>query len=166
MKINGLGGGKLGLAGLLAGFFLAASAVRALAGLGGNDASIESDATAMRGKMAASPQYETEPSASYNVKSFVTGNGVTVREYIAHSGPIFGIAWQGRRPPDLSVLLGSYYPEYTEASAAKEHVNLHRELIKGPDAVVILSGRMGHIVGRAYVPGLAPAGVAAETVVK
>jgi hypothetical protein len=60
---------------------------------------------------------EVEQSSSFNVKQFVTTNGVTVREYTAPSGAVFGVAWQGRRPPDLRVLLGPYYPEYASASA-------------------------------------------------
>jgi len=39
-------------------------------------------------------------------------------------------------------------------------------VIKGPNAVIVMGGRMGHIVGRAYVAGLAPSGVDAKAVVK
>ena len=108
MKIVSICAGKLALAALLAGCFLAAAAGPVRAGLGGDATSIESDAAAMQGKMSQSPKQELEQSAAYNVKTFVTGNGVTVHEYAAPSGTVFGIAWQGRRPPDLSVLLGSY----------------------------------------------------------
>jgi hypothetical protein len=170
MKTSCLYGGKLALAGLVAGCLVASTANLARAGLGENDASVETDAATMRGKMAEpsklAPRQESDETTPYTVRSFVTDNGVTVREYVANSGPIFGVAWQGRRPPDLSVLLGSYYPEYSAASASKEAVNLHHERIEGPHSVVMLSGRMGHLVGRAYVPRLAPAGVDAEAVVK
>ena len=166
MKMVSICFGKLALAASLAGCFLATTAIPARAGLGGDAASIESDAAAMQGKMSQSAQLELEQPASYNVKTFVTGNGVTVREYAAPSGAIFGIAWQGRRPPDLSVLLGSYYPEYVSASALKRHANLHHEVIAGPNSVVVMGGHMGHLVGRAYVPSLAPSGVDAKAVVK
>ncbi|MGA2411272.1 MAG: DUF2844 domain-containing protein, partial [Candidatus Binataceae bacterium] len=153
----------LALAGFLTAFLLAATAITARAALGGDEVSIQSDVAAMSGKMAESAP---GPAAPYKIKSFVTGNGATVREYVSPSGPIFGIAWQGRRPPDLKVLLGSYYPEFAAASGLKEHVNLHRDTFVGPNAIVMLSGRMGHLAGRAYVPALAPSGVDAETVVK
>jgi hypothetical protein len=166
MKTVRLGDRKLALAGLLAGFLLAAAAISARAGLGGDDASVESDASVLQGKMAQSSGQEPDQSKSYSIKTFVTANGVTVREYVARSGAIFGVAWQGRRPPDLSVLLGSYYPEYVAASGLNQHANLHHEVMAGPNSIVFLHGHMGHLVGRAYVPSLAPSGVDAEAMVK
>src|ERR1019366_3002091 len=167
MKIVSICAGKLALAVLLAGCFLAAAAVPVRAGLGGDATLIESDAAAMQGKMSqSSPTQELGQSASYNVKTFVTGNGVTVREYAAQSGRIFGVAWQGRRPPDLSVLLGSYYPEYATVAGLKRHADLHHAVITSPNSVVVMGGHMGHLVGRAYVPRLAPSGVDPKAVVK
>ena len=147
---------------------IAAAAISAHAGLGGDATSIDSDAVAMRGTMAPpTAAAESAPTASsYRVRSFVSGDGVTVREYAASSGPVFGVAWQGRRPPDLSILLGSYYSEYTSAASPRRHVNLHHAVIKGPNSIIVMGGHMGHIVGRAYVPGLAPSGVDARAVVK
>ena len=167
MKIALIDCGKLAFAGLLAGCFMVAAAVPARAGLGGNVNSIESDAIAMRGTMSSPAATEApQPAGAYSVKSFVTSNGVKVREYVAPSGAIFGIGWQGHRPPDLSVLLGSYYPEYEKAAALKTHRDLHREVTRGPNSVVVMAGHMGHIVGHAYVPSLAPAGVDPQAVVK
>ena len=166
MKIVPVSAGKLALAALLAGCFLAAAAPPVRAGLGGNAASIESDAAAMEGQMAQSPTQELEISAAYNVKTFVTGNGLTVREYAAPSGAIFGVAWQGRRPPNLSVLLGSYYHEYASASALKRHADLHHAVTTGPNSIVVMGGHMGHVVGRAYVPSLVPSGVDPNAVIK
>jgi hypothetical protein len=165
MKTICLRGNTLALVGLLAGCFIAGAVIPVQAGLGGDDASVESDAAALKGKMAQSLD-GPDQSASYSVKTFVTANGVTVREYIARSGPIFGLAWEGRRPPDLSVLLGSYYPEYFAASSSKQHEGLHHEVIVGPHSIVLLHGHMGHLVGRAYAPNLAPSGVDAEAVVQ
>ncbi len=166
MKIVSICAGKLALAALLAGCFLAAAAGPVGAGLGGDATSIESDAAAMHGKMSQSPKQELEQSAAYNVKTFVTANGVTVHEYTAPSGRVFGIAWRGRRPPDLSVLLGSYYAEYASASALKHHKDLHRAVIQSPNTIVMMGGHMGHVVGRAYVPSLVPSGVDPKAVVK
>jgi hypothetical protein len=166
MKIVSICVGKLTLAALLAGCSLALTAIPARAGLGGDAASVESDSAAMQGKMSQSAKQTLEQSASYNVKTFVTGNGVTVREYAAQSGPIFGVAWQGRRPPDLSVLLGSYYAEYATASGLKRHANLHHQVVAGPNSIVVMGGHMGYLVGRAYVPRLAPSGVDPKAVVK
>ena len=170
------------LAGLLAGCLLAGSALPAHAALGGNAASVDTDAAAMQGTMtpASSPQAEQSPTASssavetgsaaetasYTVRSFVTARGVKIREYVAPSGTIFGVGWEGHRPPDLTVLLGSYYGEYATASEAVRHKDLHRSRTVGTNTVVVMSGRFGHVTGSAYVPGLVPSGVDAKTVVK
>src|SRR5271168_5407612 len=116
---------KLALSALLAGCFLWAAVVPVFAGLGADAGSIESDAAAMHGSIAQSFSAEPAPSGPYSLKTFVTANGVTVNEYIAPSGTVFGVAWKGHRPPDLSVLLGSYYSEYSSASARKLHRDLH-----------------------------------------
>jgi hypothetical protein len=158
---------KVTLAALLAGWFLFGAPLPARAGLGGDADSADSDAIAMQGKMTASAAPASDAVASsYSIKSFVTGGGVTVREYIASTGAIFGVAWQGRRPPDLSVLLGTYYPEYVSASALQRHKDLHRARIVGAGSVVLMGGHMGHVVGRAYAPGLAPSGVDPQAVVQ
>jgi len=143
---------------------LAFAAAPAAAGLGGELSAVDADAVAMRGTMSSAAP--AEATSSYAVRSLVSGEGTVVHEYGAPSGPVFGVAWQGRRPPDLSVLLGSYYSEYASAAAQQRHPNLHHEVIHGPNSVIVMGGRMGRVVGRAYVPGLAPAGVDAKAVVK
>jgi Protein of unknown function (DUF2844) len=168
MRIVGIRTGKLIIGGFLIACVLAAGTVPASAGLGGDEASVESDASAMVGKMLQPPStQDQEQSDIYSKKSFVAGNGVTVREYSARSGPVFGVAWQGHRPPDLSVLLGSYYPEYAAAVAAHQgQIGLHHSVIATPDSMVFLSGHMGNLTGRAYVPNLVPPGIDAKAVVK
>lgn len=175
MKTVCVWGRKLTVAAFLVGYVLTAGPIPARAGLGGDASSIEADASAMAGKMsppasqlsASQPASTQAPSAAFSTQSFVTGNGVTVREFSAPSGPVFGVAWQGHRPPDLSVLLGSYYPEYqAAASAHKGPKGLHHDVIAGPNSVVYLTGHMGNLSGRAYAPGLVPSGVDPEAVVK
>jgi hypothetical protein len=165
MKISLSSSEKLALAGLLAGCLVMTSAIPVRAALGGDAKSIDADVSAMQGTMSQPTASEPEPTA-YTVKTFVTDHGTKVREYAAPSGAIFGVAWQGRRPPDLSVLLGPYYSEYASAAAAQRHKDLHRTRIETPDAVVMMAGHMGHAVGHAYVPSLVPSGVDPKAVVK
>jgi hypothetical protein len=167
MKIPSIYREKLALAGLLAGCFLAAATVPALAGLGADAGSIDSDVTAMHGAMSQ-PTADEQPqqSGSYNVKTFVTATGTTVHEYSSPSGTVFAVSWRGHRPPDLGVLLGSYYSEYSSASALQGQRDLHRAIVATPNIVVTMGGHMGHSAGRAYVPSLVPSGVDAKAVVK
>jgi hypothetical protein len=168
------------LAGLLAGCFIFGATLPARAGLGANAASVDSDAAAMQATISA-PTIATgslgqsavlghaatsNPSAGYDVKSFVTPSGVTVREYVGSSGTVFGIGWEGHRPPNLTMLLGSYYLEYASASAATSHNNLRHSKIVSTHAVVVMAGHMGRLTGHAYVPSLVPSGLDAQAVVK
>lgn len=168
MRNIGISVGKVALGSFLIGCILAAGAIPARAGLGGDAASVESDASSLAGNMSQSPStLDADQSSSYSTTSFVTGKGVAVREYSARSGPVFGVAWEGRRPPDLSVLLGSYYSEYTAAAAAHHGpIGLHHSVVVTPNSIVYLGGHMGHLTGRAYVPGLIPSGVDPAAVVK
>ena len=168
MRNIGKSVGKVAVGTFLIGCILTCAAIPARAGLGGDASSVESDASSLAGKMSKSPSIrDADQTSSYSATSFVTGKGVAVREYSARSGPVFGVAWEGRRPPDLGVLLGSYYPEYTAAAAAHHGpIGLHHSLVVTPNAIVYLGGPMGHLTGRAYAPGLVPSGVDPAAVVK
>ena len=165
MNMTGAFRGKIVLAGIVAGCFLF-WAYSARASLGGDESSVEADATALQGQISAPTEQDLNQSSSYSVKSFVSGDGTSVREYFAPSGSVFGVVWRGRRPANLSVLLGPYYSEYLAASRNRDHISLHHAVIQGPNSVVILNGRMGSLMGHAYVPNLAPSGVDAKSVVK
>jgi len=98
--------------------------------------------------------------AGYEVHELVLASGTVVREFVAPSGIVFGVAWQGPFKPDLSQLLGGYFPRL--ATAAKGQHGDHRMLRLNVDDLVIESGgRMRAFAGRAFVPQLLPAQVPA-----
>ena len=138
----------------------------ALASLGDDASSANSDMAALDGRISEAPASTLSESAAYNVKQFITAKGTTVREYSAPSGPIFGIAWEGRKPPDLSVLLGSYYPEYVQAASIRHHFSLHHAVFQGNSVTVVITGHMGDLKGRAFVPNLTPSGVNPQAAVR
>jgi len=167
MKIALFDAGRLALlpAVLVGCLLMAAAPVHA--SLGGDGNSIASDAAAMQASTAPVAESNlSQTSSSYSVTKFVTPTGTTVREYTRPDGTVFGVGWQGHRPPDLSILLGPYYSEYTSAAALKSTRPMHRSITHGPNSIVMMGGRMGHVSGRAYVPRLAPAGVDPNAVVK
>lgn len=157
---------RLGLSVLLAGLFWVLAATKVLASLGDGPKSVDADMAALKGQLSLPAESGLSQLAAYNVKQFVTARGTTVREYSAPSGPIFGVAWEGSRPPDLSVLLGSYYADYAKASSLRNHPGLHHQVIQGSEVTVVFRGHMGHVAGRAYVPNLTPPGVDPQALVK
>lgn len=99
--------------------------------------------------------------AAYTVAQMTTASGIAVNEYVGPDGKVFAVTWRGRRPPDLSVLLGSYFAQYQHAANAgglTAH-GLHHASVRGSDVVVETAGHMRDMSGRAYLPAMLPSGV-------
>jgi hypothetical protein len=159
MKSTAIGGRRLhptlaalGLT-ILAG---AAWPTAAEAALGGTETTVRADQAQM------SMTLRTMPAARFTVHE-LTAASATVREYVAPTGLVFGVTWQGSSMPDLRQLLGAYYDQYVEAAAARRtrRAPINVEL---PGLVVQSSGHMRAFTGRAYLPQSLPQGVAAEEI--
>ena len=123
------------------------------AALGGDAASVASDADALHGVIHSTPLQQ------YDIQEITSGNGIRLREYLDRNGLVFAVAWSGPAMPDLQKLLGASYQTYTTAVAAANHPGLKRPLrIATSDLVVESEGHMRAYTGRAYLPALIPAG--------
>ncbi|MGA2409883.1 MAG: DUF2844 domain-containing protein [Candidatus Binataceae bacterium] len=163
---------------------LGALASRAGAGLGGDSSSVTSDARTLgasnaSASAAAADQPDSLPAAS-NVQSFVlrsstgekftwreftTDTNLKVREYVTPKGKVFGVAWQGPQPPDLHVLLSSFFGDWKAAAQSSRTQSIHHSEVRTSSLIVQMGGQMGFVTGRAWVPALVPQGVdAGETV--
>jgi hypothetical protein len=104
-------------------------------------------------------------SASYTVRQTTLGNGTVVREYLSQAGTVFGVGWTGPQPPDLSALLGSYFPQYVAGVKASRAAGVHGPgVVDQPGLVVHSGGHMGAFSGQAWVPQELPAGVSASDI--
>ena len=131
----------------------------ALAALGGGADTLTSDRKALQAVSRAPASY-----AGYTVQEVVS-DATTVREYLAPSGIVFGIAWNGNAYPDLAQLLGSYGNEYAAAQQKAERKFGHRrQRLVTANIVVETWGHMRNLRGRAYVPGLVPTGVTVDAI--
>ncbi len=89
-----------------------------------------------------------------------TSDGVAVRQYVSPAGAVFAVAWDGPVLPDLEGLLGAYSPVYRDALQQRR-----RSIrIDTPALFLESAGMMRAFVGRAFVPGLMPAGVSVADV--
>lgn len=126
----------------------------AIARLGGDVAGVEAEARVLQGELRSTALLP------YDVYEIATA-GQRVREYATRSGIVFALAWSGAVPPDLTALMGDHYADYAAALAGLDHPGLKRSLhVALPDLVVESSGHLRAYQGRAYLPGLIPAGVA------
>jgi hypothetical protein len=117
--------------------------------LGQSAASVRTD------RQALQAQQHTSAHDGYVVEHLEAVDGTVVREYVSPAGLVFGLAWQGPTVPDMTQLLGAYFPAYSEALYAAGPP-------RGPwrvqtEALVVeMQGHLGAFAGRAYVPRLVP----------
>jgi hypothetical protein len=134
----------------LTGMLFAAS-LPAFAALGGNASSIVSDKTHMRAQLRATA------SNGYSVHALQTTAGINVREYISAQGKVFAVAWDGPNLPDLTQLLGDYFPAFQAAMVERRNRGVRGPVsLQQDDLVVESNGHMRAYFGRAYVPSLLP----------
>jgi hypothetical protein len=99
--------------------------------------------------------------AAYSVNTSVNADGVTVREYTLPSNVVFAVTWQGPVRPDMTALLGSYFPRFVSAAEARPH-GIGPMIERSSDLVIQSVGRPGNLFGKAYLPRLVPAGVSID----
>jgi hypothetical protein len=126
------------------------------AALGGDAASVASDADALHGVIHSTPLQQ------YDIHEITSDNGMRLREFQDRSGVVFAVVWSGPAMPDLQKLLGTSYKAFTAALAAVNPSGPRRSLrIATSDLVVESEGHMRTYSGRAYLPALIPAGMSA-----
>ncbi len=100
----------------------------------------------------------TTAATSYTTRESRDANGVTIREYVLPSNTVFAVAWEGPIRPDMTALLGSYFPNFVAAGESRARGT--GPLIEGNgDFRIESAGRLGHFFGMAYLPRLMPANV-------
>jgi hypothetical protein len=100
-------------------------------------------------------------SSLYITRNNTLESGTVVTEYATPAGLVFAVAWQGPTLPDLSALLGTYFPTFKQtADASRTSRNVGTPLrIDTGGLVAVSSGRMRNFSGHAYATGLIPSGV-------
>jgi len=131
-------------------------ATSARAALGGDAASVLSDADDLRGAIHA------ELLQHYDIQDITADSGMHVREFLNHDGVVFAVTWSGPVFPDLQRLLGFHFAEYAREVAASRQPGMNRSApIATPQLVVESGGHLRAYSGRAYLPELIPAGTSA-----
>jgi hypothetical protein len=131
----------------------------AFASLGDQADSITQDKVMLVAKAKSSRNFST-----YTVQTIQSGSS-TINEYIASNGKIFAVTWRGLDPPDLSVLLGSYYASYQAAEKIKPNEKGQRQQkIEANTLVVQKFGHMRDLRGIAYDSSLIPPGVSSNEI--
>ena len=129
----------------------------AIASLGGSPESVEADRVHVQGALT-----QIVRTGAYTRHELRSASGTTIREYVSPAGTVFAVTWQGPWLPDLRQVLGSYFDDYQRALQSRPRRSRGVVQINEPNLVVVASGHQRSFSGRAFVPGLAPAGVSIE----
>ena len=131
----------------------------AVAALGGDAASVETD----RQQMRAGAAIQTTPSAGvaggYTVHETTLPSGTLVRQYVSSAGAVFAVGWNGPYPPNLEQLLGTYFPQFVAIQAGQNGAGTRSVTTHTPDFVIEAGGHQRDFAGRAYLPAMLPNGV-------
>ncbi len=146
---------KIGLAGLC--LMLLAASFPVAATLGEDVRSVIVDQKQMEATL------QITDAGKFAVHTIHLPSGTAVRQYVAPTGLVFAVSWQGPSLPDLRQVLGRYFNQYAEAVKSHGAGGGARAVLQ-PDLVVQSGGRMRSFTGRAYVPQLLPQGVLAEEI--
>ncbi len=126
------------------------------AGLGEDESTVTRDHRGFKGT-----NHQVTNVKNFRVHTLTLGDGVTIKEYVAGGGSIFGVTWSGGNyHPNLNTLLGKHYNEYQ--SHSKEMVGRRGsrfKSLKTDNITVEMGGHMGAISGRAWNESLLPAGI-------
>jgi Protein of unknown function (DUF2844) len=128
----------------------------AIAALGGDAATVVADQVHINGKLVVSQTQK------YTVHEIQAPSGAVVREFASLAGTVFGVAWSGPTMPDLRQVLGPYFEQYLGATAQRNRRG--PVLVEQPGLVVQSGGHLRAFVGKAYVPGAVPQGVAVDEI--
>jgi hypothetical protein len=138
---------------------LAAPALSAWGGLGEGQSSITTDQVRM------SARHSVARAQQYSVHELKMPDGSRVQQYVGGNGVVFAVRWQTLYKPDLSAMLGTSFPDYSNAAnmAAKRGGIQRQFRHEGNDLVVQSSGHLHVFSGYAYRRTLLPQGVSAQS---
>ena len=106
----------------------------------------------------------TSSVAPFTVQESVMDSGTIVREYVAPSGIVFAVVWQGPSMPDLRRLLGdTYFAQYQQA-ADVSRTGRGSLIVNRPALMVQSVGHLRAFSGKAFVPKLLPRGVTVDQI--
>jgi len=129
----------------------------AWAALGSDEASVLSDAQALRG------QHALVAKAGYNVHQITMPDGGVVKEFVSPAGTVFAVSWKTHFMPNLPQLLGTYMTNLQQGQRTRV-VPRRAVTIQGDNFMFTSFGLTGSFHGSAYVPSLVPANLTMQGV--
>jgi hypothetical protein len=133
----------------------------AIASLGGDQPTVDADRSRSQSALLRIARSDT-----YTLHEMQSPTGVVVREYMTSNGKVFAVAWNGPWMPDLRQLLGPYFDRYQQDVQRRRQERRGRGplTIENTDFIVQSGGHPRAFSGRAWLPGMMPAGVQLDSI--
>lgn len=143
----------------LTGLVLALGAGSALAALGQKLSASVSPSGGVQARAFASVAVLRSPLYTSHISQLESGTSVV--EYANGDGLVFAISWRGPLLPDLGSLMGEYFAQFKAETEQARALGKRGSpaAVQSSRLVVRSGGRMRDFSGHAYAPGLIPAGV-------
>jgi len=101
--------------------------------------------------------------ASYTDHLTTQDSGLKIHEYADSNGMVFAVTWNGPAKPNLSELLGTYFPAYQESHQQTPSGSLTQFHANYSGLVIHTGGHGMNFSGRIYLAEQVPEGINAET---
>ena len=107
-------------------------------------------------------------SGLFSVHETPLETNTVIKEYARPDGLVFAVSWRGPVVPDLTLLLGTYFPVFKQAQAQTLVAGKRGSpLSLAKDGLVVQGGgRSPHFFGYAYVIHLVPPGIKVKDVIE
>jgi hypothetical protein len=104
----------------------------------------------------------------YTMTAVTIDSGVVIKEFTNPDGLGFAVSWRGPVMPDLSTLLGTYFPVFMRANEEAQATGRRGSPVSvARDGLVVqASGRRPHFFGYAALTHLTPSGINIKNVVQ
>jgi hypothetical protein len=133
----------------------------AFAGLGLDEKSCTDEEKIFNAK-----SHEVASVKTYRIHTLTLNNGMTIKEYVAEGGIVFGVSWRGKSfNPKFDNLFGKHFAEYqAHASEMPQGKGRRFSSLKTENMTVEMGGHMGSLSGKAYVSNLIPTGITPDDI--
>jgi hypothetical protein len=130
------------------------SSTFAYAELGGDLTSVQKDSTVMGATTTVSEH------SDYKRHELNKGT-YRVHEFSDANGKVFGVAWSGKKHPDLKTLLGSHFKDFQTAlgQARQSHRHGGTVVVNSGNLHVELGGHMMSVHGQVWLSDQVPTGM-------
>jgi len=98
---------------------------------------------------------------NFSVHELTDPDGLTTREYTDNNGIVFAVAWNGRRHPDLTQILGSHYSVFHMYANANGRTRAP-VVVEAGNFKLLVGGHQRDFRGQAVLTDRIPAGVSHE----